>query len=184
VIKDLEYIRSLQVAFNQLPTEGEMMKDLAESARHLVLEFKCGEIKDVVEFFDSQVKTPATSFYSRSKKLEEPLWIEIQSLFSAEKKLGTQTPYYEGLILSFGDFELAYLGGEDRTPPGTTASSYAQKFMLSSKKFNLEKLLTVSSGQLPPRPVDFEVNKKFYVLHTFSFGKEKIRPRHLVITEK
>lgn len=184
VINDLDYIKSFQVAINQLPTEGEIMKDMAESARYSALEFQCGKVKTVVEFYDSLIKTPATSFYARSTKLEEAIWTEIESLLSNKMEMGMQTPFYKDRILDFGDFSLTYIGSEDRTPKGTTASSFAQEFKLSSKKYNLDTTLTVTSGQLPPRPLNFEVNKKSYVLNTYAFKNETIRPRHLVVSEK
>lgn len=184
VIKDLDYIRSFQFSINQLPTAGDIVKDMAESARYTALEFKCGDQNNVIEFFDELIKTPTNSFYSRSANRGVSIWTEIENLFSSPKNTGVQIPYYKGAVLNFGEFSLTYLGAEDRTLKGTTASSFAQEFKLSSKTHNLDKMLTVFSGQLSPRPVEFEVNKKIYSLHTFLYRDKKIYPRHLLISEK
>lgn len=179
-IVDPDYIRSLQVSINQLRKNGDVMIDMSEEASLLTLEFQCGKKKESVEFYDGRIKTPATSFYERSDKSDKVIWQEMEDLFGTGA-FDKPVPYYVGREIDFGDFRLTYKGSRDETPKGTTASRYVADFQLKSKNGKEDQTLSVMSGQLPPRPLSFEVGKHKYTLYTFSFKDERIDPRHLVV---
>lgn len=191
-ITDKEYIRSLQVSINQLRKSGDIMVDMGENAAMLQLEFIAGGKKEVIEFYDGRVKTPATSFFDSSYKDDRAIWQEIQNILGTSSatapEFGKPRPFFVGHEIDFGDFKLKHLGSEDRTPKGTTASYYVSSFQVipSGKAGGAEKeqVVEVSSGQLPPQPEEFKVGKKMYTLYTFSHDKVRLPARHLVIDKK
>ena len=182
-VKDKDYITSLQISIQQLPTEGDMMVDMSEESEFVSLDFKCGSNHDVIEFYEGSIKTPATSFYVRSNKLELPVWNEIKSLWSEQISYSNGVTYFVGLKREFPDFYLTYLGKEDKTPPGTTATSIVQNFEIQDRFSKNKIVLEVHSGQVPPKPVEFNLGKKKFTLHTYLFEKERLQPRQLVVTQ-
>lgn len=80
-ITDPQYINSFQLQINRLPTSGDMMIKMGPAAKVLTLEFHCKEKAEVITFYDSHVKTPATSFYSNHTAAEKVIWDEIQMHF-------------------------------------------------------------------------------------------------------
>src|SRR6185312_10536447 len=155
-ISDMEYIKSFQTEINQLPTEGDIMISMGPAAHYLTLEFSCAGKNEVIEFYNSKIKTPATSFYSKTNASEQNIWQEIQQHF-APASLGKAVPKLKNVMQKFDTFSIEYLGSEDRTPKGTTASLYVESFQVISNKDNTKQTIEVKSGQLPPRPEKFKV---------------------------
>lgn len=182
-IDDANYINSLQTSLNQLPKSGDMYKDFSEQAKLVELEFSSGEIKDVIEFYDTRIKTPATSFYSGKENAASEIEKEVEALITQKSNLEEELPYYVGSVRQFADFSIKYLGSEDRTPKDTTVTSWVETFVVTSNSDKKEQKIEVRSGQLPPRPVDFVVGEKKYTLSNFNFKGKNIRARSFVVSQ-
>lgn len=180
-INDIEYIKSFQTEINQLPTEGDIMISMGPAAHYLTLEFSCAGKNEVIEFYNSRIKTPATSFYSKTNTSEQNIWQEIQQHFKPAS-LGQAVPKLKNVIRKFDTFSIEYLGSEDRTPKGTTASLHVEFFQVINNTDNTKQTIEVRSGQLPPRPEKFKVGSDHFVLNTRTLkNATRIDPRMFVI---
>ncbi len=181
VFEDADYTGSFKIQISQLPATGEMMIKMGPDAKKLVIEFTCGAKTELVEFFNERIKTPDTSFYSKANHHEQAVWSELQALLK-KPVLGQAVPKAKNLELKFEKFSLRYLGSEDRTPQGTTATSYVETFKVKNMADQSEKLIEVHSGQSPPEDVDFQLGSGKYVLRTFKSKKgESLYPRQIII---
>jgi hypothetical protein len=86
-------------------------------------------------------------------------------------------------LTEFSDFSIQYLGTEDRTPVGTSASLYVESYKVSGKNNNLSQMIEVHSGQLPAKNVDFVVGKNKFTLLTYSKNGKALYPLHFVIEQ-
>ncbi len=88
----------------------------------------------------------------------------------------------KSLVYSYDDFTIEYLGSVDRTPEGTTASSYVTSFKVVRQNDKSEEMIEVSSGQLPPSPRKFKVGSDNLVLSIFK-GKDgsRLKSRMFII---
>lgn len=183
LINDPAYIQSFQTQINQLPPVGDMMIKMGPQASYLTLEFSCGGKTETIEFYNSKIKTPATSFYSQKESPEKNIWEEIQLHF-AKPAFGKALLKIKNVPHKWDEFSVEYLGSEDRTPKGTTATLNVESFKVSDEK-GAEQIIEVRSGQLPPRPEKFKVGSKQYVLSTFSMKDgSRIYPRFFVIDKE
>jgi hypothetical protein len=183
-ITDAPYIKSMQLKISQLPTEGQMMVKMGPEADYLTLEFICGPKTEVIQFFNHHIKTPATSFFDQNEKGEQDLWKEIQSHF-AKPEYNIAVPKVTKVNRDYDDFLLEYLGSEDRTPKGTSASAYVESFKVTAKSDHSVQIVEVHSGQLPPRPTDFSVGKKLFTVMTFRTSEQQdLNPRKFVVIKK
>lgn len=169
-ITDADYIKSFQYEINRLPTSGDMMIEMGPDVNYLTLEFSCHNEKETLQFYNSQIKTPATSFYIKNESPDRNIWKEIQLHFE-KPEINKAIPKVKNMTYTFDDFSIEFLGNEDRTPKGTTASLFVESFKVVTTKDKHEQTVEVSSGQLPPRPEKFKVNNKNLVINTF-VGKD------------
>lgn len=180
-ISDTEYITSFQLEISRLPLSGTEMIKMGPDADYSVLEFQCKDGVEKVEFFNHKIKTPDTSFYS--EELEKSLWEEIQSLLD-KPKLDRPLPLIKNHPYDFQTFSISCIGYSDRTPKGTTASSFASSFKLVDNSNKSEKIIDVTSGQLPPGPLKFKVGSENLVLGTFKAKNGERLPSRVFIIYK
>jgi hypothetical protein len=156
---------------------------MGPDAPYLNLEFTCGQKTETIQFYSGKIKTPATSFYDQPKKIEEEIWMEIQAQF-AQPEFAKPVPKVKNAILDFGKFSIQYLGSEDRTPKGTSASLNVESFRVTANDKSVQTV-EVRSGQLSPRPMDFIVGKDTFTLMTFqSEAGQDLYPRQIMILQK
>lgn len=185
-ISDLEFIKSLQAHINNLPTHGDMMISMGPNAQYLKLEFQAQDKIDTIEFYNKQIKTIATSFYSDIEdiKKEKLVWAEIRALVE-KPDYGKRIPKLLNVGHKFDKFIIEYLGSEDRTPKDATATRYVATYKVINNADQTIKNIEVSSGQLPPEAVDFAVGQNNYTLITYSNDNvEQIYPRYFIIRKK
>ena len=94
---------------------------------------------------------------------------------------GKAIPYSKGESLKFPDFSLTYVDYVHYQHPIASISTNTQVFMAKSED-NKELKIEVVSGQLPPRPEEFSINDKVFILYTFSGPKGlRLEPGHLLV---
>jgi len=183
-IEDKNYIRSLQGLINQLPTKGEIEKEMSSEADFLTLQFVCDGKDKVINFFDSKIQTPHSSFYSASHNPGSKIWEQI-SLHFKTAEVGKPAIMCKGLKISFKDFDVDFMGLEDRTPKNTTASSYVETFIITNHKDKSQIKIEITSGQLPPRPESFTLNGTSYIMSTFtSQDGKRLEGTNFIIEKK
>lgn len=166
IINDQNYIRSLQVAINQLPVEGSgLMAKMAPTASYLTLEFACGDKLETIEFYNTHIKTPSTSFYSEKDSPDKEIWAEVQTHFE-KPTFNKAVPKIKNKVQNFGDFSAEYLGVEDRTPKNTTATLQIESYSIIDNSTHTKQVVEIRSGQLPPKPQEFKVKNSSFILNT------------------
>ncbi len=183
-IEDVDYIRLIQGEISQLPTSGDEYIKIGPDSDYLTLDFTCEGKGTLIEFFNKSIKTPATSFYSKSSKFELDVWNQIESHFT-KAEIGKLAPKYKNGLIRYDLFTVKYLGSEDKTPKGTTATSNHETFIVTSSKDQTIQTIIVRSGQLPPKPFEFKIGSEEYILSTYSQSKgPTLHPATFIIEKK
>lgn len=86
---------------------------------------------------------------------------------SANISYGEIVTYEKDTPIIFKDFKLVYVGGVDKTPPEVTATIHEERFSLISLEGGKNKLITVTSGQLPPEPQQFDYGHSRFTIWTY-----------------
>jgi hypothetical protein len=88
---------------------------------------------------------------------------------------GKAVTYHAHTPLIFADFTLTALDAEDyNAPNGPTVSRHTEKFALQDSSAQ-PQTLKVTSGQLPPQPLDFESGGQKFTLYTYTLPDNKTR---------
>lgn len=92
--------------------------------------------------------------------------------------------YQKDVLLNFGNFAIKYLGRETFAKKNSNILITRDNFMVLDLK-GKEKKVVVSSGQLPPQPVNFKVDGREYRLLIFAMPNgERLYPGRLAIFRK
>lgn len=158
VIQDSNYVTSLIRRIEQVPAGGEMMVSFGPKAQHSELVFYCDNQKQVIEIYNKGFKTPSTGFNSIQGEVEKSLIRDLAALL--EPDFQKMIPKIKNLEIPFGVFTVTFQGTvEDNSAPVSVSFS-TEKYLIKSQKGS-ERALSVTSGQLPPPPVKFELEGGF-----------------------
>ena len=78
--------------------------------------------------------------------------------------------YQSRPLVAYPDFSVMYLGQEDQTPAGSSATRWVNRFNVIPRR-GASQIVEVVSGQLPPAPVEFTVGDQVYTLYTHYLPK-------------
>lgn len=81
-ITDVKTIQELKSKIQKLPVEGEKMVSWTPDVPLIEMHFISEHGKETLEFYQGQIKTPGTSFYTAEKDLksQQLLFVEIKKL--------------------------------------------------------------------------------------------------------
>jgi hypothetical protein len=80
-------------------------------------------------------------------------------------------------------FSIEYLGSEDRTPKHVTATLFVESYAVIDNATHTKQVIEVRSGQLPPKPQQFQVAGKHFTLGTFKTPDgARLSPDQFIIT--
>ena len=179
-IKDAEVIKRMMSRISEINPNGDMMKSMLIDET-ITLKFECKKEKSVIEIYDGRIKTRSTGFNSAQKDRdnEKIIYQDINSVLFpvfAEEVLKIKD-----LTLDFGEFKITFNGVENFDHAPVTVSGQEELFTVVAKDGTKQKL-TVSSGQLPPQPLNFKVGQQIYTLNTFQTkSKKNIHPFYFQI---
>lgn len=158
-IQDLNLIETFMDRIEKVPANGDLMISFGPKAEYSQLNFFCDGEKQTVEIYNKVFKTPSTGFNSSQDENEKTLYREFDALLEPDfKKI---IPKVKDLELSFGAFILTYKGSKVVTGQPTTASISEDHFLIRDKKGN-QRTLVIISGQVPPAPKDFEIDRGLF----------------------
>lgn len=167
-IDDKDAIAQLKRRIESISPHGDMMKSLVVDER-LHLEFDCENGKAVIDIYDGRFKTPSTGFNSsrNDRETEAQVYRDLQSLF--HPAVGERMLLVQGLSFDVPEFSITFQGTTIRLqqPDEPTIGPISTDLFLVKPTTGPELSLKVISGQLPPQPLQFEVDTGKFVLYTF-----------------
>ena len=87
----------------------------------------------------------------------------------------------QNLLIQFPSFSITYLGSTFRDEAPTSLSFTTDRFAISDKK-GVEQIAEIVSGQLSPKPFEFKIENKSFVLKTFqSDSGDRLYPDYFQI---
>jgi hypothetical protein len=184
VINDPSVIKRFVEEISALPVNGDEMisMDMARTV-HVTVTFGSAGQMDKIEFYNGMIKTPSTGFHSESPAPAKLLYADLLSILLPQYNKPTLKVL--GLPVPFDLFKFIYTSNKVRKPEpgGPTLTFWDEIFTiepLNGKPFELVS----TSGQLPPKDIDFKVGTKKFTLITFQTkDKEPIRlnPKYFMI---
>lgn len=186
IIRDKSAIKNFMERINAIPAQGDEMKSFGSEAEHVELVFSfSNNQKNQIDIINRRFKTPSTGFNSDDNEVEASLYRDIEGLlFPDIEKIILKI---ENLELHFGSFSITYLNTDHipQKPDGPTIGPvYVMNFLLQDTMLKKETKLASRSAQIPPQPVNFEVNGKQYILLTYqSINQERLYPQYFQVIE-
>lgn len=178
-INDVDAVNHILQRIELIPSEGDMMVSWGPGVESIDLFFH-GDNQPTrkVEIYQGRFKTPSTGFNPRNE-VESSLYADIDALlFPALTK---RVLKIKNLELPFDGFSLTYLGVKHSVPAPVSVSWSADQFLLKDAS-NTERLIEVTSGQLPPAPYQFDIAGAGFTLLTYQTDtRERLFPTYFQV---
>jgi hypothetical protein len=164
-VSDSESIKKFIRQVEKISAEGDEMRSFV-AKETIELSFECGPKKMKIEIYDGWFKTPNTAFNSAAniRKVEKQLHAEI--LATLQPELKKKIFKFQGVDFAFTDFTITFKGVTTFDYAPATISGQDDNFIVRDRSGKTQEL-KVTSGQLPPQPLPFEVSGTKYVLETY-----------------
>jgi hypothetical protein len=185
-IRDKSAIKNIMERIEKIPVNGEEMKSFGSEAENIELMFSFENNQtSQIDIINKRFKTPSTGFNPRGNEIEASLYKDIDGLLFPEVEKTILK--VENLEIDFGNFKITYLNTDyiPQKPGGPTIGPvYIMNFLVKDEILKVESKLAVYSAQLPPQPLNFEINKKQFILLTYvSKNEERIYPNYFQVIE-
>jgi hypothetical protein len=168
-IGDVRYINELVGRIEQIPANGDMMISFSGAAEHIELVFYSGDRVQAIDVIQKGFKTPSTGFNPKND-YEKEVYAEIDAvLFPALEKI---LPKVEHVEFDFGDFSLEYTGSRFVDLAPVSLSFDIAAFELRAKGGKTQSI-EIYAGQVPPGPMDLEVDGVKISLLTYHSKEQK-----------
>jgi len=176
-------VKSIMERIKNIPADGDMMKSFGPDAESIDFIFHCAnDTTQKVEIYQKRFKTPSTGFNSGKNETESRLYSDIDALLfpDYEKRILK----IKNLALKFKDFSLTYLGETHSEQLPLTASWTTNRFAIKGNNNN-EQIIDIASGQLLPRPYNFEIGKVGFTLLTYQTEmKDRLYPVYFQVVNR
>jgi hypothetical protein len=168
-ISDGRYINELVGRIGQIPANGDMMVSFSGAAEHIELIFYSGDQGQAIDVIQKRFKTPSTGFNPKDD-YEREVYAELDAMLlpALEKIL----PKVEHVEFDFGDFSVVYKGSRFVDLAPVTLSFDIAQFELRDKNGKTQSI-EVYAGQVPPGPLDLEVDGVKISLLTYHSKEQK-----------
>lgn len=186
LITDVKAVEKIMTRIEKISANGDMMVSFGPDADFTQLIFNCESAdpkvppRQIVEIYQKGFKTPSTGFNSEDKKTERALIDDLFNLLSPD--VNKKLLKIENLEYKIDKFSVTFKGSDTKTAP-VTVTTHTETYIVKDKTGNEQKV-EITSGQLPPKPEKFEVNKHQYSLQTLNSSKgESLLPDYFEITK-
>lgn len=182
IIEDQKVIQYLVSCIQTIPANGDMMISFGPDVPYLNLSFEGEDYSESIHFYRDKIKTPSTGFNSEQSIGELNVYQDLENVF--HPALNKRILRIENCSIQFPSFSISYLGStfEDHAP--ISISFHKDVFLIKSIN-GLEVRITITSGQLPPQPAEFNVEGETYILYTYKTPtKESVYPMYFLVEEK
>ena len=164
VVDDAAFIKRLVERIDAIPADGDMMISFGPDAEYVHLAFEGIGSLQTIHFYSRKIKTPSTGFNSNKTEEELSVYRDIDALLFPE--VSKQILKIKNLEIKFPAFSITYLGSTFRDEAPVSLSFTTDKFSIRDKK-EVEQIVDITSGQLPPQPVKFKVGNAWFALNSF-----------------
>jgi hypothetical protein len=178
-------VKSLIAKIKRMPTKGDLMIDFAPTIdlQELIFSNPVKKTKQKIEFFGTQVKTPATSFLMEGPP-EETFFEEMMAGF-IKPEFDKKIPILPAVEIELPSLKVLFEGETKSTPSSATATFTTRKFKVSSMKAKESVYVEVMGGQVTPQDQKFSLDGKDYIFKTFDANdKNEFYPAFFKILKK
>jgi hypothetical protein len=171
-VEDSEVVKKIMTRIERIPLEGDEMISFGREAEFIELFFSCGAAPtQSIKIISKMFKTPSGGFNSEKNAIEAGIYTDIEALLFPD--MNKKILKVRNLEINFGDFSVTY-GGETNwggEPGAPTVSGTDHKYAIKDKNGKVQDI-TITFGQVPVGPRQFEVNKRKLLLLTNRTAKD------------
>lgn len=182
-VEDSSVVKKIIDRIERIDPDGKLAQSAGADDEHIDLLFRCKNEKvQKIEVYGHQFKTPSKGFNAGENKEELSLYSDIDALLLPVP--GKRILKIKHLALKFKDFTLVYLGATKSDSAPLTVSWNSDRFLIKDNNGS-EQIIDITSGQLPPKPYDFDIGTHEYALLTHhSESKERLYPDYFEIIRR